>query len=495
MRGDIEMSFSSSRAPEAGRAAHLLRAHRLFSFAMLYHIIAWCARVAMRWCYRDAHVVGRIPPRGPVLLAVNHPNDLPDICAILGFVPRRVTFVANVTSAEQPIVAWAYRQMGVVPVHRVRDARRAKARGLDSVAANEQAFSRVRELLASGACVCVFPEGGVQRGTHLGPLRTGLARMALQAQQAGVRDLTIVPVGLVYESARELRSRMVAVVGEPLELRAWTPDAGRPPEPQLTAEIAGRLRSLTRNAPDQGSATVLAHLAAAVSAVSSAAEPLLDGTRAWQSVTGATYGPGIAPEPGQDRRLDAVRAMSAAFDATRRATFDGTSDATRAAAPSVSRLLLAWRHGADRNARARWLAPLALIGLALHAPAWAAIAAVARRSAASPAEEIPRRIVPGLYLMWGWYLFVFVLLLIAMPLPWPMSLSASILLVAALPPLGTMALRWRDAVHDRRWRRWLLARVPDAAARIEAAARCDRAHSTPHQRANAPELSPTIGES
>ena len=157
------MSPGGLTAPEAKCLLQLPRGKRQFSFAMLYHVIVWCARTAMRWCFRDAHLVGHVPDTGPVLLAVNHPNDLPDICAILGFVPRRVTFVANVTSAEQPIVAWAYRQMGVVPVHRVRDARRARARGLDSVSANEQAFGRVGELLAQGACVCVFPEGGVQR--------------------------------------------------------------------------------------------------------------------------------------------------------------------------------------------------------------------------------------------------------------------------------------------------------------------------------------------
>ncbi len=455
---------------------------------MLYHLIAWCARVAMHWCYRDAHIVGRVPATGPVVLAVNHPNDLPDICAILGFVPRRVTFVANVTSAEQPIVAWAYRQMGVVPVHRVRDARRAKARGLDSVSANAQAFDRVGELLAQGACVCVFPEGGVQRGTHLAPLRTGLARMALEAQAAGVQDLTIVPVGLVYESPHEPRSRMVAVVGEPLVMEAWKPDAGRPAAPQLTAEVAGRLRALTRNAPDAATATVLGHLAGAVSAISSGPEPLLDGTRAWQAVTASTYGPGIAPEPEADRRLDAVRAMGRAIVASegpegpeRSERSEGSegSEPMGAApvAPSVERVLLSWRHGDRGGARLVWLAPLAALGLAVHAPIWALIAVIARSSASIPTEEIPRRIVPGLYLMWAWYLLLFLSLFTALPFPLPGAALLALAFTAALPSLGTFGLRWRDAVGDRRWRRWLLASVPDAESRIAAAARCDRSHS------------------
>src|SRR5690606_21578840 len=106
---------------------------------MFYTSLAWCARRALQWCYREVSVVGTVPASGPLRLAVNDPTDLPDVCAVLAEIPRRVTFVANVSAAEQPLVGWAYRKMGVVPVHRVRDVRKARARGEDSSQANVQA--------------------------------------------------------------------------------------------------------------------------------------------------------------------------------------------------------------------------------------------------------------------------------------------------------------------------------------------------------------------
>ena len=289
--------------------------------------------------------------------------------------------------------------------------------------------------------------------------------MALDAQAAGVQDLTIVPIGLVYEAPHELRSRMIAVVGEALSMQAWQPAAGRPAEPQLTAEIAARLRSATRNAPDVASATVLGGLAGAVAAMSSGPEPLLDGTRAWQAVTSSTYGPGIAPEPETDQRLQAVRVMARVFGASPATAAPArpevsadfrTVSVAPVRAPSVDRLLLAWRTGHGGGVRIAWLAPLAALGLLAHAPVWAIIAAMARRSASVPADEIARRIVPGLYVMWAWYALMFLAGVAALPFALPIAALLALTFTAALPALGTLALRWRDAVEDRQWRRWLL---------------------------------------
>ncbi|MCU0617711.1 MAG: 1-acyl-sn-glycerol-3-phosphate acyltransferase, partial [Gemmatimonadaceae bacterium] len=211
---------------------------------MLYTMLRWCAGRALRWCYAEVTVVGTVPAHGPVLLAVNHPNDLADICVVLSQVPRRVTFVANVSAAEHPLVKLAYERMGVIPVHRVRDVRRAKARGEDSAAANAAAMERVLQALRDGACVVVFPEGGVNRGPHLGALRTGLARMVLAARDAGVCGVRLVPMGLTYEAPNTLGTRVLAHVGEAIDVDTWTPQPDRPAAPQLTAAVAAGLRAV-----------------------------------------------------------------------------------------------------------------------------------------------------------------------------------------------------------------------------------------------------------
>ncbi len=434
---------------------------------MLYHILAWCSRRGLQWCYRDAQMAGRIPDTGPLLLAVNHANDLPDICAVLAHVQRRVTFVANVTLTEQAVARWAYRQMGVVPVHRVRDARRARARGEDSALANAHAFVRVREVLAAGGCVCVFPEGGVNRGTHLAPLRTGLARMALDARDdAGIRGLKIVPIGLTFEAPTRLRSRMLIEVGEPVDMDVWRASADRPLEPQLTAEIASRLRSVTRNAPDESSADMLRTIASVIAAASGSAMPMLDGSQAWRAVVGDTYGPGIAPALADDTRLVAVADLAKSL---------------RALAASPERPLLAWRtrrNGASTTPLAWWQVPLALCGLLLHAPAWWLNVVIARRIALTPAEIIPRLIVPGLYLMALWYVLLgtgIVLLAGRLGVPAYMSVVAALCLTAVVPSLGDWGVRLIDMLRDRWWVRQLQQRVPNLATRVSEAVRAVQA--------------------
>jgi len=446
---------------------------------MLYAALAWVSRRAMRWCYRDLTMVGDVPRTGPLLLAVNHPNDLPDICAILGQVRRRVSFVANVTAAEQPLVAWAYGQMGVVPIHRVRDARKARARGLDSLQANDRAFARVRELLAAGACVCVFPEGGVHRGPHLGPLRTGLARMALDSRDAGVRGIQILPVGLTYESPREYRTRVLIEVGAPIALDDWAADEGRRAESQLTTLIGARLRAVTRNAPDDASRRALTAMAL-LSAAQSPDASLLTATTRWRSLASEIYGPGIAPEAAEDPRLDPGRRVIGLLEAL-------------PAGDSPALLVRAWSDAAlgrrlkpetpplspqtppppvTRPTRPTlMLSVMAIVGLVLNGPAWLAVRRLARGAAAPTADDVlPRTIIPGLYLMAAWYMVLALLMAAALAGlgvgAWS-SLLAALALIAIAPALGDIAMRWLDHIADQRRVRMLARELPDLTARID----------------------------
>ncbi len=432
---------------------------------MVYAALAWVSRRALRWCYRDVTVVGDVPRSGPVLLAVNHPNDLPDICAVLGHVRRHVHFVANVSAAESPVVAWAYTRMGVVPIHRVRDARKALARGENSAQANDLAFAKVRELLSHGACVCVFPEGGVHRGPHLGSLRTGLGRMALDARDvAGVRGIQIVPVGITYEAPLVYRSRVLIEIGTPIAIDQWTPDEGRRAESQLTAVIGAAMRAVTRNAPTVEAEHALS-AASMLHAAQSPEESLRAATAQWRSLSSEIYGPGIALEAGDDPRIAPARMLIEQLGARR-------------AGDHPSLLLRAWSEAVrSREGRSRphlVEAAMAIPGLVLNAPAWMLVRRFARSSARVPDDVIPRSLVPGLYLMFAWYLVLsFVIAGVlrgfgvgALPL-----LAATLAVIISAPTLGDHGMRWLDRVFDRRRRRWIAREVPDFSQRVERAAR------------------------
>src|SRR5688500_3437116 len=137
---------------------------------MAHGFVRWVGRRAIRWFYREIHIVGaeRIPSAGPVLLVGNHPNDLPDV--LLGYLatPRPVRYVATAAAATSILVRWMYRGLGVIPVTRVKDARKLRQRGTDMAAANRTAFGLVTDALAKHDIVGVYPEGGVYSGPGLG---------------------------------------------------------------------------------------------------------------------------------------------------------------------------------------------------------------------------------------------------------------------------------------------------------------------------------------
>lgn len=420
---------------------------------MLYAILSWCSRQALRWCYREVQILGALPPTGPVILAVNHPNELVDVCLILGLMPRRVTFVANAASAAEKIVDWTYRQLGVVPVVRPRDTRTLGVSAAESARTNATAFARVREALTLGACIVLFPEGGTYRGPHLDGLRTGLARMALDARDnAGVRGLQIVPVGIAYEAPITLRSRIALRIGDAIDVDTWHPTHEHAPETQLTATVAAALRRVTRNAPDWASHELLRQVAEAAACHDGRID-LHAGTDQWHAVEHAMHHPGHHTQPADSVRTERARVLAARVQQI----------ATDAEKPHVprSRWLAAWVATLNgRNLRSASLvtsAPLALLGGLLHLPAWALSRRLAMRNPPDPNDIMARTFVPGLYVMVAWYTLLFALLLWILrtnAMPWSMALPMSTVFLLLLPKLGDFAMLWWD-----RWADRALARV------------------------------------
>ncbi|HSP18103.1 MAG TPA: 1-acyl-sn-glycerol-3-phosphate acyltransferase, partial [Myxococcaceae bacterium] len=102
-----------------------------------------------------------------------------------------------------------------------------------------QALGAAAHGLAAGRAVALFPEGRSHSEPTLGVLKTGAARLALQA---GV-PVRIVPVGLTYAEKGRFRSTARVEFGPPLEVEPAepTPDRVR----ALTERIAIALRRLT----------------------------------------------------------------------------------------------------------------------------------------------------------------------------------------------------------------------------------------------------------
>jgi 1-acyl-sn-glycerol-3-phosphate acyltransferase len=213
---------------------------------MIYDLLRWIVGIALHWFYRDIRIVGkeRIPHDGPLLIAVNHQNALVDSLLVSWLAPRRVAMTAKATLTANPLIALLFKMLHVVPLRRASDEASKGGKPIDR-SRNAEAFREIVSILEHGGAVLIFPEGKSHNETGLEPLKTGLARLALQARDNNhVAGLRILPLGLLFEDKGTPGSVVGACVGQPIEMDTWS---GTGPD-KLTDEIANRLRSVSENA-------------------------------------------------------------------------------------------------------------------------------------------------------------------------------------------------------------------------------------------------------
>ena len=375
---------------------------------MMYALLRAVAGIALRWFYRSIDVEGleRIPRDTPVMLAVNHPNALVDALVVAWVIPRRVVLTAKATLFENPLFAWFLARAGVVPLVRAKDVRADAAAGTPDPKRNARAFEALGAVLRRGGAVLIFPEGITHDEPSLAPLRTGAARIALQARDsAGVQGLCIVPVGLTFERKEAPRSRVLAQVGDAISVDEWRGRSTADPVQDLTDEIDARLRAVTLNYATADDASRSAALAALFAAL------LVDEPRP----LGASAP--LRVEVALARRIDDARQrLSQSGDDTLRARadallhrlaeFERTLARHRVSLEEVG-IATSIGDGLRFVAREGWIiavaTPVALWGHLNHWIPFHAARAIAVRSIESAADPAMRTIVVGMALVLTFY--------------------------------------------------------------------------------------------
>ncbi|MDQ6716861.1 MAG: lysophospholipid acyltransferase family protein [Gemmatimonadota bacterium] len=208
---------------------------------MIYRALRWVSGIMLHWFYSEIRIEGseQIPPTGPMLVAVNHPNAMVDSLIAGWVVPRRLRITATATLLGNPAIAVLFKLLGVVPLKRAADQTVASGDRMR----NKEAFEELLQVLGGGGAVLIFPEGR-SNSDELLPLKTGLARIALEAKQSGVRNLWIVPIGLHFEEKGTPGSRVSVRVADPIALDEWSGDSAH----ELTDVVTARLTNASRRA-------------------------------------------------------------------------------------------------------------------------------------------------------------------------------------------------------------------------------------------------------
>lgn len=201
--------------------------------AVLYAPVSLAVRI--RWRH-----IERIPHHGGVIVVVNHVSHADPLLVSKFLIDagRAPRFLAKQAIFEVPVVGWAMRAMGHIPVRR------------DSVEA-AHALTEAAKRLRAGACVVLHPEGTVTRDPDGWPMagKTGAARLALLAP--GVPVVPVAQWGVqeqidLYRHKLRLfpRPRHELSVGTPIDLSGFQ-DADSTPEVlrAVSDHIGRRLRA------------------------------------------------------------------------------------------------------------------------------------------------------------------------------------------------------------------------------------------------------------
>jgi 1-acyl-sn-glycerol-3-phosphate acyltransferase len=132
----------------------------------------------LRLLYKPKAVGLENIPEGPAILAANHQSFLDDLLLPLLVPGRKVVFLAKADYFDKWYLRWFFKGANVIPVRR------------ESRSAAEAALHTGVQALREGNLVGIFPEGTRSPDGRLYRGKTGVARMALEAQ------VPVVPVAI-----------------------------------------------------------------------------------------------------------------------------------------------------------------------------------------------------------------------------------------------------------------------------------------------------------
>lgn len=193
-----------------------MNADHLYSHSKPYDILKRITSLYHSVYYEEICLMNEhnIPEEGPVIFTPNHQNALMDALAIIYSTRRQPVFMARADIFKQEKVKKILTFLKIIPVYRIRD-------GIESLSNNDDSFEMAFQVLKHNGAVGIMPEGNHGEQRKLRPLKKGVARLAIQAQEllGNEASIKIVPVGIEFSTYQGFRGNMVVNFGSPIEVK------------------------------------------------------------------------------------------------------------------------------------------------------------------------------------------------------------------------------------------------------------------------------------
>lgn len=185
---------------------------------MIYRVFIWLFRLTAKAYFRSIYIKGKenIPLKKPVIFAANHPSSFMDPILLGVNLNRSLYFLARGDIFKNNIVRRLFDKLHMIPVYK-------PDLSPDQVHKNEMIFEKCYEYLKRNKAVMIFPEGVSKTERRLRPIKTGIARIALGAEEKNNfnLDLTIVPIGLNYSNPHYFKSDVFVNIGAPISVSEY----------------------------------------------------------------------------------------------------------------------------------------------------------------------------------------------------------------------------------------------------------------------------------
>ena len=193
---------------------------------LFYHSLKTYCRTVLNFYFKkiQIHNIEPVPP-GPVIFVSNHQNAFLDAIVFGCTTYRTPWFLTRANVFQKDFVKKIFHTLKMTPVYRFRD-------GFGTLRKNDEVIENCIQLLGQGECILLFGEGNHDEHWRLRPLQKGFARIAIAAEERNnwSLGLTIVPVGLQYDSHSAFRSRVLVTTGTPISVKKILPPNLSTPE-------------------------------------------------------------------------------------------------------------------------------------------------------------------------------------------------------------------------------------------------------------------------